>query len=208
MNLRWSHAVLRVRDVEAMVRFYCDTFDFRVADRDHLGRGDATADEGGSTGIGPEVAFLSGSESDHHQIAFVGIRGEEEATSLDHTAFRVDSIADVKRMIERIAADDRVADGVPVTHGNAISVYFKDPEGNGIEVFCDTPWHVKQPQGMPWDPSQSDEAVLASIEAAFRDAPEFGPMSDYRAKQAEIFAAAAEAGARSDDDASSEARNG
>lgn len=175
MNVRWSHCVLRVRDLEAMVAFYCDVLGFRVADRGPLGPG------------GPEIAFLSGSSSDHHQIAFAQIRGPEEATSLEHNAFRVESLADVKEMFARVSADGRVKAVAPLTHGNAISVYFADPEGNGIEVFCDTPWHVQQPQVRGWDPSKSDADVLAAVEADFRDEPEFGPMAQYRAARAKAF---------------------
>ena len=58
--------------------------------------------------------------------------------------------------------------GFPVTHGNAVSVYFKDPEGNGIEIFCDTPWHVPQPQVGFWDPSQDAEQVLARCQSQVR----------------------------------------
>ncbi len=177
MDISWSHAVIRVRDIDAVVKFYCDVLEFEIADRGYLGPGDT----------GPEIAFLSGSSSDHHQIAFASIRGPEEATSLEHLAFRVGSIAEVKAMIERVSADERVGDGLPLTHGNALSVYFKDPEGNGIEIFCDTPWHVKQPQAQGWDPSMSDDEVLTDLESRFRDAPEFSPMADYRAKRAIDF---------------------
>ena len=177
MKLSWSHAVLRVRDLDLMVSFYCDTLEFVVADRDRIGDPDK----------GPGIAFLSGSSSDHHQIALLQARGPEEATSLDHNAFRVETIADVKEMLERVAADERVPAGSPITHGNAVSVYFKDPEGNGIEVFCDTPWHVKQPQLMSWDPSMSDAEVLANIEAKYRETEEFSPMASYRAKKAKEF---------------------
>jgi len=175
MNVRWSHCVLRVRDLEGMVAFYCDTLGFVVADRGPLGPD------------GPQIVFLSGSSSDHHQIAFAAVRGEEDATSLEHNAFRVDSLADVKAMFEKVSADDRVKAAAPLTHGNAISVYFADPEGNGIEIFCDTPWHVKQPQVRGWDPSKSDDEVLASVEAEFGKEPEFGPMDAYRAERAKAF---------------------
>lgn len=175
MNISWSHCVLRVRDIDAMVSFYEDLLGFRVADRGLLGPD------------GPEIVFMSGSSSDHHQIAFAAYRGPEEASSLEHNAFRTDSIADVKEMVERLSADDRVASHAPVTHGNAVSVYFSDPEGNGIEVFCDTPWHVKQPQLKGWDPKQSPEEILAHVEAEFRDEPEFGPMENYRAEKAKAF---------------------
>jgi catechol-2,3-dioxygenase len=177
MKLNWSHAVIRVRDADAVSKFYCEVLDFSVSDRGHLGPDDT----------GPEIVFLTGSSSDHHQIAFVDVRGPEEATSLDHTAFRVGSISDVKEMIRRVAADESVPDGVPLTHGNAISVYFKDPEGNGIEVFCDSPWHVKQPQGKVWDPTKSDDEILSDVEALFRDEPEFSPMAAYHEKRAADF---------------------
>ena len=77
--------------------------------------------------------------------------------------------------------------GMAVTHGNAVSVYFKDPEGNGIEVFCDTPWNVRQPVLEPWDPSQSDAQVLAGIEQRFRNADGFEPMADYQARRAQAL---------------------
>ena len=32
-----------------------------------------------------------------------------------------------------------------MNHGNAWSVYFRDPEGNRIEIFCDTEWYIEQP---------------------------------------------------------------
>jgi catechol 2,3-dioxygenase len=160
-----------------MMAFYCDTLGFRIADRGFLGPADT----------GPEIVFLSGSSSDHHQLALGQMRGTEDATSLEHAAFRVETLADVKEMVRRVAADTRVSDGLPLTHGNAISVYFKDPEGNGIEVFCDTQWHVKQPQIGGWDPTQSEEQILANVESQFRDEPEFSPMADYRAKRVVDF---------------------
>lgn len=175
MNISWSHCVLRVRDVEAMVSFYGDLMGFKVADQGPLGPG------------GPKIVFMSGSSSDHHQMAFVASRGPEDGSSLEHNAFRVDSVAEVQEMIARISADDRVANHAPVTHGNAVSVYFADPEGNGVEVFCDTPWHVAQPQLKGWDPTKSPEEVLAHVEESFRDEAEFQPIENYQAMKAKEF---------------------
>ena len=175
MKIQWSHCVLRVRDLEGMVAFYSDMLGFSVSDRGPLGPD------------GPEIVFMSGSSSDHHQIAFAAVRGPENASSLEHNAFRVGSLAEVKEMFERVSADDRVKGIAPLSHGNAISVYFSDPEGNGIEVFCDTPWHVQQPQVRAWDPSKSDDEALAAVEADFRDENEFMPMDQYRAERAKAF---------------------
>ena len=37
MKVSWSHCVLKVRDIEAMTQFYCDTMGWVVADRGPLG---------------------------------------------------------------------------------------------------------------------------------------------------------------------------
>ena len=174
MKLSYSHTVIRCRDLDAIVAFYGEVLGFHFSDRGHLGANEDS----------PEIAFLTASSSDHHQIAFANMRGPEDASSLDHMAFRVGSLSDVKAMIERVEQDDRVPNGFPLTHGNAISVYFKDPEGNGVEVFCDTPWHVKQPAGKPWDPAKSDAEIYSDVEALFRDEPEFGSMVEYQTKRA------------------------
>lgn len=157
-----------------MVAFYCDALGFELADR-------------GEVGPGQEIAFLSGSSSDHHQLGLMTGRSDDDASSLDHNAFRVDSVEDVQTMVKWVAADERIGDGFPVTHGNAVSVYFSDPEGNGVEIFCDTPWHVVQPQIRGWDPSKPADEVLAGVEARFKDTEGFGPIEDYQAAQAAAF---------------------
>ena len=178
MQLRWSHAVLKVRDMETMVRFYEDVLGMEVADRG-LALGNA----------GPELVFMSQDETEHHQLALAQIRTDEDPpNSLDHMAFRVGGMDDVREMMARVADFPGIDDASPVTHGNTVSVYFKDPEGNGIEVFCDTPWHVVQPVIHPWDPSQSDEEVLRAVEAEFASRPGSGPLNDYLADRAEHFA--------------------
>ncbi len=178
MQLRWSHAVVKVRDLDLMVDFYSRVLGFEVADRGDLAPG------------GPAIVFMSQVETDHHQIAFLPAgRGDDPPNSLDHMAFRVGGLDDVREMKERVEKDGRAARPPgPVTHGNAWSVYFQDPEGNGIEVFCDTPWHVAQPQLSPWDPSQTNEEVMRATEAAFSDRAEFRPFGDYVAERAAHFA--------------------
>ena len=173
MNVRWSHCVLKVRDLDAMVRFYCDALGFQLADRGEVGP--------------QQIAFLSGSSTDHHQLGLMTGRSDDDASSLDHNAFRVDSVEDVQAMVQWVSEDARIGDGFPVTHGNAISVYFSDPEGNGVEIFCDTPWHVQQPQIAGWDPTKAPEDVLAGIHDTFQAKPGFSPIEDYQAAQADLF---------------------
>ena len=90
-------------------------------------------------------------------------------------------------MFDRLTKDARVNGAAPITHGNAISVYFSDPEKNGIEVFCDTPWSVQQPQIRSWDPSLNDEEILAAIQSEFQSESGFMSMDEYRAQKAKDF---------------------
>ena len=60
-----------------------------------------------------------------------------------------------------------------IDHGNAWSIYASDPEGNGLEAYLDSPWHVAQPHGRPFDLSLPDESIFAGTEAAVRKDPTF-----------------------------------
>ena len=123
---------------------------------------------------------MSQTPSDHHQLAFLCVRKDDDpSNSVNHFAFRVESIDDVRAMNNSLTEDGRAGKINPLTHGNTWSIYFSDPEGNGIEVFCDTPWHVKQPQARPWDMSQSDSELVEETRAAFEGEPGFEPIADF-----------------------------
>lgn len=166
MKLSWSHAVLNVRDLDRMLAFYSDVLGFSVSDRGPLGP-DA-----------PEIVFLSNDPDEHHQIAMVPTRdGETAANPLNHLAFRVPAFDDVKALHANLSAIE--GQGVlPLSHGNTLSLYFADPEGNGLEVFWDTPWHVAQPQGEAWDVSLTEQEALAWVEVTFAQQPGFSPVDE------------------------------
>ena len=177
MKLHWSHVVVLVRDMENMLDFYTNVLGFQITDRGALGDKDS-----------PELVFMSQVETDHHQIAFMaGQRDDNPPNSVQHFAFRVDSLDDVKRMNELLAEDGRVEDRLPLTHGNAWSIYFADPEANGIEVFCDTPWHVQQPQGKVWNIDKSNDEIIEETRLAFESEPEIGPIGAFYESRAEAL---------------------
>ncbi len=173
MKLRWSHAVIYVRDLEKMVRFYCDVLGFEVSDRGPLDPSMPNL----------EVVFMSQSGSDHHQLAFAPVRGDGPSTTLDHMAFRVESLSDVKAMAAKLEAEGQATKIRAVNHGNAWSVYFQDPEDNGVEIFCDSPWAVKQPQLEPWDLSMTEEELRRQTEDHFGGEPNFKPMEEFYDEQ-------------------------
>lgn len=161
MQLKWSHAVLNAIDTDKLLDFYTGAMGFNIVDRGPLGPGSPQ-----------EIVFMSQAEDEHHQLAIVNGREEGQAgASLNHLAFRVGSFDEVKELHARLSAAE--VDMLPLSHGNTLSLYFGDPEGNGIEVFWDTPWHVAQPQGKVWDPSLGKEEALAWVEENFEGEPGF-----------------------------------
>jgi catechol 2,3-dioxygenase len=64
----------------------------------------------------------------------------------------------------RRAREAGVRDIRQINHGNALSFYMADPEGNGVEVYIDTPWYVPQPHGVPIDLTLPSDQLLADAE--------------------------------------------
>ena len=171
MQLSWSHAVLYVSDEPKMLDFYTNVLGFEVTDRGPLGPG------------APDIIFMSQDPDEHHQIAMVVSRTEGgPSNSVNHFAFRTAEFEDLTRLHEKLAAIEGIKIG-PLSHGNTLSIYFNDPEGNGIEVFWDTPWHVAQPQGKPWDVGMDREAALAWVRSEFEGEQTFGPADRYYAER-------------------------
>ena len=68
-----------------------------------------------------------------------------------------------------------------LNHGNALSVYMLDPEGNTVEVYVDMPFYIAQPHGDPLDLSKSDEELMRETEAICRADPTFKPLAQWQA---------------------------
>ena len=109
---------------------------------------------------------------------------------INQISFRVENFAKL-RDLHRRSTDYEITDMRPVTHGNAVSIYFRDPEGNRIELFCDTPWYVDQPMVIPMDISLPDDALWAWIETEARKLPGFKPVAEWREEIARRMAARA-----------------
>lgn len=72
----------------------------------------------------------------------------------------------------------------PASHGNALSVYVRDPEGNRLELFVDTPWYVNQPLRVPFDFALSDQQLWDWAEGHARSLPGFRPRAQWVAEMA------------------------
>ncbi len=120
---RLSHVGLYVHDVPKMIDFYSNVLGFVVSDGAEDGR----------------ITFLSRNPSDHHQVVLVrGRTTDAEVPMVQQVSFNVGTLAQVQKAFRKVR--DAGCEGIsPICHGNAWSVYFQDPEGNQIEMFCDTP---------------------------------------------------------------------
>jgi len=164
--VNFSHVGIFVRDIARMERFYTDFLGLLVSD---------------SGDLGPvSMVFLSRDPRDHHQIVLVSGRPAETTFSvINQISLRVEDLAAL-RYFQSKAAAHGATDVQAVTHGNALSVYFRDPEGNRVEVFIDTPWHVTQPSREPIDLSLPDEEVWRWAEAQASKLRGFQPISAWQ----------------------------
>ncbi len=85
------------------------------------------------------------------------------ALMVQQISFRCNTLADVIEYYERFKAQHIVFDMV-VTHGNAVGIYFYDPEGNRCEVYWPTGLAAKQPFLDALDLSQPPSAILARVQ--------------------------------------------
>lgn len=158
-----SHFGIFVRDIDAMTRFYTRVFGLRMTDQ----------------GVGGtfkfKLHFLSGSASQHHQLVLASGRGADAPSTVMQMSFKVQAIDDLRR-VRAAALEEGASEMRGMNHGNALSIYFKDIEGNTVEVYLDTPWYVPQPHGDPLDLEKSDEELWAETEAACRADPGFEPV--------------------------------
>ncbi len=167
--LVFSHMGFYVRDIERMARFYREVMCFFETDRGLLGT--------------VELVFFSRDPSEHHQIVLATGRPADLSFSvINQISLRVPDLATLREVRNRAQADLDVTDMVCATHGNAVSIYFRDPEGNRIEVFMDMPWYCEQPLREPIDLDQSDEAVMAAAEALARSRPKFRSRAQWMAE--------------------------
>ena len=168
-QLRLAHATLQVTRLDVALDFYRDVLGFHVTNQ-------------GEVPGGTNLAFISQDPDNHHQIVLVEAAESSERGSVlaDHLAFRTDSLDGLRILRTKLnsAGIDPIS---PICHGNAWSLYFSDPEGNGLECFVDTPFHVAQPFAKGFNLDQADEAIEAQTKALIEGEPEFQNMADWRA---------------------------
>lgn len=174
MKPQLSHVGIFVTDSDSMIRFYEEVLQLTVTDR------------GISSSAKLPITFMSSTPEQHHQFVLVQGRAKDAPSTINQLSFKVASLTELREVAGKVTARDIKLR--QTSHGNAWSIYFLDPEGNQVEIYLDTPWHVAQPHGDPIDFSLSDDAIYAQTEARVRADPTFKPREAREAEMARILA--------------------
>lgn len=124
---RVGHVVLKVRDLERTRQFYTEVMGFRIT----------------KTYPEAKIIFFGISGRDHHEIAFSEIGKDaqgprKEDIGLFHVAFRLRDWSHLQAAYNELRARNVPITGT-VNHGITRSLYFLDPDGHQLEVYCDNP---------------------------------------------------------------------
>jgi catechol-2,3-dioxygenase len=187
-KVTFSHLGVSCFDIEKMKDFYTRVMGMTVSDAGQIGRDGEM-----------EIVFLTTDPDDHHQLVLASGRrpepvdrsavvGGSVGAQIFQISFRMQDLATMRTVAKRIEAE-QIAPLRGVNHGNAWAIYTRDPEGNTIEIFVDSPWYVAQPCGLPLDFTKTDEEILAETEAYCMAQPEVEPHDAWAAKQAERIVA-------------------
>jgi catechol 2,3-dioxygenase-like lactoylglutathione lyase family enzyme len=170
-SVAFSHFGFYVQDLDMMEDFYSRVLGFTVTDRGEL------PTPKGKVGL----VFLSRDPTEHHQIVLATGRPEHLPFNvINQVSFRVPDLQGLRHFNQALKSE-KVTEVSPVTHGNAISIYFRDPEGNRLELFFDTPWYCAQPCRETVDFSKSDAEILQRTENLARSLPGFQPREAWSA---------------------------
>ena len=124
---RVGHLVLRAKDVERSRRFFEEVLGLPVVAQNERGM----------------VFFSTDVRDNHHMLALMPAKEgaampTPDHVGMQHVSFELGSFAELQDAYRRFKEK-----GVPIEyttfHGVTKSVYFYDPDGNRLEVYCNVP---------------------------------------------------------------------
>lgn len=117
-----AHVVLKTARYSESVDWYCRLFQAEIALAN------------------PRITFLS-YDDEHHRIAIIN-GGEslkpklEDAAGVDHFAFSYETLSELLAVYGRLKSQG-ILPARSINHGMTISFYYRDPDGNRVELQVD-----------------------------------------------------------------------
>jgi|SRR5262245_3580373 len=149
-----GHVGVYVRDIERSVAFYRDIIGLQVSDRSPRG------------GV-----FMTAQDrlAEHHELLLAPGRNDDgKVNVLQQISFRCATLKDIKDFY-RVFVEKNVPINRCVSHGNTVSIYAQDPDGNSVEVYWPSGVDVPQPFGKPMDLSKSEADIRDQLNAILRE---------------------------------------
>lgn len=161
--VKLSHYVLQTNDIPALRDWYLAVLGGEVVHEDK------------------QLCFLT-YDDEHHRIAFLNFgpleAKSERAIGLNHVAFCYESLADLLGTYERLKGRG-IKPHWCVNHGPTTSLYYSDPDGNGVELevenfaflsMCKDYMRSKpfadNPRGIEYDPDELLRKLRAGVPEA------------------------------------------
>jgi len=152
---RTGHVAIRVRDLDAAKRFYGDILGMKLGME-----------------IPGQGLFFRFNDYHHDLAVFKARDGAEPASKnhagIAHIAMVADDFATVLRVYRRLL-EHGVAVSRTIDHGSTKSVYFSDPDGIELEIYCEVPefdWRRNGMTRVPLDiESESADQPLTMAQA-------------------------------------------
>ena len=158
--IRFAHAVLRTNKFREMVDWYKTVLEAKVVFENAM------------------LAFMT-YDDEHHRIAIAAFPGivdrAPHAAGLDHLAYTYSSLGDLVATYERLKAAG-ITPAVPINHGLTLSMYYRDPDGNKVELqidnfktaeqmkdFFKSNDFAKNPIGVSFDPEELARQFHAGV---------------------------------------------
>jgi catechol 2,3-dioxygenase len=121
-----GHVNIYVRNVERSHKWYEDVLGLHTYDY-----------------IPGRAAFMSADQEQSHEVALMQVGDDaplqqKRQVGLNHMAWMMHSLDDLKQAYQRLKELNVPIEHVS-DHGISIGIYFRDPDGNGIEVSYELP---------------------------------------------------------------------
>ncbi len=120
--VKLAHLVLRTPRCEESIRWWTTVLQAETRHRNDV------------------LAFLT-YDDEHHRLAIVSVpnltENDRSAAGLEHVAFTyadLDALLDTYLRLEAAG----IVPVAPIDHGMTLSMYYADPDGNGVELQIDT----------------------------------------------------------------------
>ena len=117
----FAHFVLRTSYRDALRDWYCTVLNARVVFENDF------------------ISFIT-YDDEHHRVAFINVPGlqkaADDAWGLSHVAYTFGDLGELLATYRRLK-DKGIVPVRPINHGPTVSMYYRDPDGNSVELQVD-----------------------------------------------------------------------